>query len=199
MMEGTLRDGEDMSIVLPYDDIRCECRRLAGRLQAVTIPRLVVVDIGDPNNILIGRNTPVEGLAYNDVYRITGLRDWSYGVFGDPLLATCFDNPSEAFSKGWKQEENEEMIEDREGAPIRILLYRCYRAVVAVVTEYYRPRPDSSKRELDGRKELTTVLAALTATVVDGGALPKRAGNTCNSYAESGGWGKRPKCEEPEH
>jgi hypothetical protein len=42
-----------------------------------------------------------------------------------------------------------------------LLLYKCFRAVVSIVTEYYRPRPDSSRKELEGRRRLTSALAEL--------------------------------------
>jgi hypothetical protein len=53
-----------------------------------------------------------------------------------------------------------------------MLMYRCYRAVVSIVTEYYRPRKDSSRWELDARKVLTATLAELEKAEVASTAPP---------------------------
>jgi len=45
--------------------------------------------------------------------------------------------------------------------PVRMTLYEIYHAVQCIVREFYRPRADSSKKELDARKRLTDVLARL--------------------------------------
>ncbi|KAI1495659.1 hypothetical protein F5X99DRAFT_114425 [Biscogniauxia marginata] len=119
---------------------------------------------------------------------VTGLCDWSNSVFGDPLFATAFtQDPTPAFIRGFRKspstslscdattkdskiadddednvdDDNTSPIEDRENAPIRLLLYECYHATAAVVRQFYRPGADSSEREIAARRRLTAVLARL--------------------------------------
>lgn len=116
--------------------------------------------------------------------KLTGLRDWSSAIFGDPLLATIFSDPlqqppSPHFLEGFNGEEpdpdpnprhlppnlgyplDRTIIEDIDTAWIRLLFYQIYHAVARIVTEFYRPRQDSSARELEGRRKLNEVLARL--------------------------------------
>jgi hypothetical protein len=134
----------------------------------------VVLDIGSETNVLVERGSD-EGTstAATDDIRLTGLRSWGQGVFGDPIMADVFEEPTEGFMEGWR-EGGEDIIEDTENAEARLLLYRCYRAVVAIVTEYYRPQSDSSRRELEGRKKLTSILADLEKIDIEEGIALKR-------------------------
>ncbi|RYO97350.1 hypothetical protein DL764_007328 [Monosporascus ibericus] len=68
------------------------------------------------------------------------------------------DNPQEDDSD--KDDEND-IIEDRDNASIRLLLYECYHATVGVVTQFYRPGPDSNTKELAARRRLAAALVAL--------------------------------------
>jgi hypothetical protein len=164
LLEGILRDGEDMAVLLPYEVVRAHYQRLSQHLDAVTLPRLVVLDSGSNTNVMVERKSD-DGyyIAHVEGVKVTGLRTWSNGVFGDPLISDCFDEPSEGFLEGWREggDGEDSIIEDEENAEIRLLLYRCYRAVVGIVTEYYRPQGDSSRRELEGRRKLTNALAEL--------------------------------------
>jgi hypothetical protein len=161
LLENILRDGEDMAVLLPYEIIRAHSRRLSWHLDAVTTPRLVVLDAGTETNVMVERG-PEAGpsAAPNNHPRLTGLRSWSNGVFGDPLISSCFKDPSDGFLEGWRG-GGEDIIEDAENARLRLLLYQCYRALVGIVAEYYRPHADSSRKELEGRRELTATLAEL--------------------------------------
>ncbi|KAJ4255047.1 hypothetical protein NW762_009851 [Fusarium torreyae] len=225
MMEAILRDGEDLTIMFNYSNIRHQFERFEHLLDAVTKPRLVVLDAGEGSNTLIIRtcetgrkaNTPVDETTRTQPqpksargssrkpdrgekgrydYRIvisdetnkredyvimaddsnrvhtevTGLRQWSNCIFGDPLLATIFSKrppPSEDFWRGFDkplpghEATSSSLIEDEENAHIRILLYECYHAVVSLVGEYYRPQNDSNRRELAARKHLGNVLTRL--------------------------------------
>ncbi|KAI9731474.1 MAG: hypothetical protein M1818_007864 [Claussenomyces sp. TS43310] len=172
LMEGILRDGEDMAVLLPYAEVRAHFARLSWRFDDVKIPRLVVLDADDDNNLLIERDPEdlTRPLA-SDTVRVTGLRDWSQGYFGDPLLSSVFEQPSEAFLVGWEGDHagsNDglptDLIQDQDSVYARMLLYKCYRAIVVIVTQYYRPHPDSSRRELEGRRTLTSTLADLERT-----------------------------------
>jgi len=178
LLEMVLRDGEDMAVLLPYDDIRAHFKRLRWRLDAITIPRLAILDLGSETNVMIEREPDgaSPSTAATDV-KVTGLRSWSHGVFGDPLIASCFDEASEGFLEGWRMggEGKEEVVEDEENAGGRMLLYACYRAVVGIVTEYYRPQGDSSRRELEERRRLTNVLKELEGLDITTGEVGKRA------------------------
>jgi len=208
ILEGVLRDAEDVSLLLPYDDIRQHFSRLAWRLDSVVTPRLVVIDAGEETNVLVERSPDShdEGsgsrtsatTAGESGARVSGLRDWSQGIFGDPLFANCFDAPSEAFKEGWKQRvgEEEAYFDEGEGAKERLLMYRCYHAILSIVTEHYRPQHDSSRRELEGRKKLTQALKGMAK--VDPSPLDehKRGRSTSSSSAEAS---KRVKTEDDAH
>jgi len=161
LFEGILRDGEDMNVLLPYDIVRAHFQRLSWRLDAVTFPRLVMLDSGNETNVMVERGDAVLASSGSaDTVRLTGLRSWSQGIFGDPLISIFFEHPSAGFREGW-EDEGEDIIEDLENGPVRLLLYRCYNAIVGIVTEHYRPQADSSRRELESRRKLTTVLTEL--------------------------------------
>jgi hypothetical protein len=162
LLEGVLRDGEDKAVLLPYEVIRAHYTRLSYHLDSVLVPRLFVLDIANDRNVMVERGLDEEGSLKPSAegVRLAGLRSWSQGVFGDVLLADFFDNPSESCLEGWR-EGGENVIEDEDNARVRMLLYRCFRAVVTIVTEYYRPQSDSSRRELEGRRRLTSALAEM--------------------------------------
>ncbi len=207
LLEGILRDGEDMTVVLAYSTIRRHFRRLGHILDSVTSPRLVVIDAAEDSNLLITRLPPVpEAVATpepehtseeqgatststdgsertaasgehpdRDRIAVTGLRDWSHCVFGDPLFALVFcAEPSAAFLDAFYRADQgvgvSSLIEDEELAHVRILLYQCYHAASQIVKEFYRPTIESSKRELAARKKLSEVLASLDEVEDD----PKR-------------------------
>ncbi|EKD15066.1 hypothetical protein MBM_06827 [Drepanopeziza brunnea f. sp. 'multigermtubi' MB_m1] len=174
LLEAVLRDGEDMSVLLPYETIRTHYRKLCWRLDAVKTPRLVVINVNSDDNVMVERRFSSKGESTKPVEtaRLTGLRNWSQGIFGDPVLSSCFDDPSDEFIEGW-QDGGEEVIEDEENMNGRSLLYQCYRAVVMIVTEYYRPQTDS-KRELNGRRRLTSALKELNEMFNDEDETIKR-------------------------
>lgn len=177
LLEGILRDGEDMSILLPYEDIRRHYEKHSWLLDEVTIPRLTLLDLGNDANIMIDRipnRNDSTSPATEDV-RLTGLRSWSQGIFGDPLIADCFDAPSAEFMAGWR-ESADIIVEDQENAEVRMLLYSVFRSVVGIVTEHYRSQVDSGKKELESRRKLTSVLKKLeNVSEVVAGACRKRS------------------------
>lgn len=180
LLEGILRDGEDMAVAVPYAAIRRNFRRLANVLDGVVVPRLVVVDGGDEVNVLVEQRAS-EGNKMD--WAVSGLQDWSSSLFGDPLVASIFsDGPSEAFLEGFSGTSStglvagalrvsRDVIDDLPGASVRLMLYQMYHALVCIVREFYRPRVDSSKRELAARKRLNEVLAKLADVADD----PKRS------------------------
>ncbi|RSL41379.1 hypothetical protein CEP53_012782 [Fusarium sp. AF-6] len=113
---------------------------------------------------------------------VTGLRQWSNCIFGDPLLASVFSKrprPSQDFWRGFDKplpgdERDPTLIEDTPNAHIRLLLYECYHAVVSLVGEFYRPQNDGGKRELAARKHLGSVLARLEELDDSGGQRRRR-------------------------
>ncbi|KAF0316238.1 hypothetical protein RB213_001110 [Colletotrichum asianum] len=104
---------------------------------------------------------------------MTGMKDWSNFVFGDPLFAVDFcHGPSSDFLSGFNDVSpdqdttamsafSSDMIEDKATAHIRILLYECYHTITHIAREFFRPRRDSSGRELEARKKLNHILAQL--------------------------------------
>ncbi|KAH0441860.1 hypothetical protein CcaCcLH18_01720 [Colletotrichum camelliae] len=104
---------------------------------------------------------------------MTGMKDWSNFVFGDPLFAADFcHGPSSDFLSGFNDVSpdqltnaisafSSDMIEDKATAHIRILLYECYHTITHIAREFFRPRRDSSGRELEARKKLNHILAQL--------------------------------------
>jgi hypothetical protein len=165
LLEGIMQDGEDMSILLPYEDIRRHYQNHQWLLDEVTIPRLTLLDLGNDANIMIERNPaqdPSSPSAASQEIRLTGLRSWSQGIFGDPLIADCFSSPTPEFLAGWHAEDSaEKIIENEANAEVRMLLYGVFRSVVGIVTEHYRSQVDSGKRELEWRRNLTSTLKEL--------------------------------------
>ncbi|KAG7134531.1 hypothetical protein HYQ45_007502 [Verticillium longisporum] len=111
---------------------------------------------------------------------MTGMKDWSHFIFGDPLFATVFSrDATDEFFRGFNDaaagheadgESNEPqtkfdsvLIEDKANAHVRLLLYDCYHTITQVVREFYRPRKDSSRHELAARKRLNDILTRLEA------------------------------------
>lgn len=91
LLEGTLRDGEDMLVTVPYDSIRYYIARHAHVLEEVTEPRLVDLDVCRLDNILIDEHTK----------RVTGLVGFSNVIWGDPLLSGGIASGSDAFFEGF--------------------------------------------------------------------------------------------------
>lgn len=265
MLEGILRDGEDMAVTIAYSTIRQHFRRLSHLLDSVMIPRLVIIDGAEHSNLLVTRtletsddflrekqrqttkstiseqNLPptlgssgVSVLSEEDTeedeehddddsgsdngdglkgseekdtddderkatcrcregsgtklgtnkhnIRVTGLRDWSNCIFGDPLFARAFsDDPSDAFLRGFygseptpstpgTPHEDDGPIEDERNSRARLLLYQAYHATVSIVKEYYGQRTEKSRMELAGRKRLGEILVQLEDIDVE----PKR-------------------------
>ncbi|KAI8670778.1 hypothetical protein NCS57_00550600 [Fusarium keratoplasticum] len=222
LMEAILRDGEDLTIMLNYNTIRRHFYRFEHLLDAVTEPRLVVLDAGEDSNTLVIRpgdgangsqaklisvrktsGSPERGENVSEDDRavesddedereeytiskgqieVTGLRQWSNCIFGDPLLASVFSKrprPSQDFWRGFDKplpgdERDPTLIEDTPNAHIRLILYECYHAVVSLVGEFYRPQNDGGKRELAARKHLGGVLARLEELDDSGGQRRRR-------------------------
>lgn len=166
MFESILRDGEDTSVLLPYHVLREHLHRHSAALDEITVPRLCILNLFEESNVLIERDldprnirsptsqlhkTSGGNVAQN--VRVTGLRDWSQAIFGDPLICSVemrpIPNPSDV------DEEIAANIETRKA------LYECYAASKSIVTGYYRPKLVSSLRELEARRRLMIALRVL--------------------------------------
>ncbi|KAI0190759.1 hypothetical protein EV127DRAFT_339236 [Xylaria flabelliformis] len=203
LLEGILRDGEDMAVTISYELVRANFQKFGHLLDAVKTPRLVICDAGEDDVVLVWRpkgtakerkqeeaespkrspkvkSEPSESSGGASIdnddsstIEVTGLRDWSNCIFGDPLFATVFSHATPEFEQGFRQPHDEsdddvdeqkqdvDIIEDPDNAPTRILLYECYHATVSIVRQLYRPDTDSSAREIAARRRLVAALAKL--------------------------------------
>ncbi|MCJ1285774.1 hypothetical protein MMC26_005115 [Xylographa opegraphella] len=73
MFGSVLKDGEDMYINLPYTQIRELLAKAESALDEVQEARLVVLDLGDPENVLVDDQTK----------EVTGMIDFRKAVWGD--------------------------------------------------------------------------------------------------------------------
>ncbi|KAI3551485.1 hypothetical protein CTAM01_04727 [Colletotrichum tamarilloi] len=123
-------------------------------------------DSGDDNASLT--------LQHDDGIVMAGMKDWSNFVFGDPLFALNIGRePSGDFLAGFNWSSNtrhtiismfsSDLIEDKERAHVRLLLYDCYHTITHIARTYFRPQKDISGRELEARKRLNTILSQLDA------------------------------------
>jgi hypothetical protein len=92
-LESILRDGEDMLVTIPYNEIRLCIARHAQYLDEVTQPCLVALNVCEPQNVLIDERTK----------QISGLVGFSNVLWGDPLMSGAIDleHGSEAFFQGF--------------------------------------------------------------------------------------------------
>lgn len=90
LTEAILRDGEDMLILLPYEQLRQQFRRWAYTLDEVVQPNLSVLDFGD-SSVLVDPKSKT----------VTGLIDFERSGWFDPLLSAVFQKPSPAFMEGY--------------------------------------------------------------------------------------------------
>lgn len=91
LLEAALRDTEDMLVNIPYDSIRHYVTKHSHVLDEVTEPRLIALDVCEPDNVLIDEYTK----------RVTGLVGFSNVIWGDALMSGGLANGSEAFFEGF--------------------------------------------------------------------------------------------------
>ncbi|KAF2129868.1 hypothetical protein P153DRAFT_375496 [Dothidotthia symphoricarpi CBS 119687] len=141
LLEAALRDAEDMLVTIPYDSIRYYVGRQSHLLDEVTEPRLVALNVCNPQNVLIDERTK----------RVTGLVGFSNVIWGDPLMSGGIDGGNPAFFEGFGE------CPSKTGGPkARLLMYTIYRNIVRVVEHHYRPHLDID--ELDARRGLNYAL-----------------------------------------
>jgi hypothetical protein len=73
MLAGILKDGEDMYVNLPYATIREQVAQSESALDDIQEASLVVLDLGNPDNVLVNERTK----------RITGFTDLRNVLWGD--------------------------------------------------------------------------------------------------------------------
>lgn len=78
MLGSVLKDGEDMFVNLPYAQIRELVAKAEPSLDEVQEARLIVLDLGDPGNVLIDERTK----------EVTGLVDFKKALWGDIDMVT---------------------------------------------------------------------------------------------------------------
>ncbi|RYP69787.1 hypothetical protein DL771_005896 [Monosporascus sp. 5C6A] len=127
-------------------------------------PNIAVTGIWDWGNAIYG--DPLFATAFNQEASSEFLRGFRLSPRADtspPCRKTSKrsreeDNHQEDDSD---QDDENDIIEDRDNASIRLLLYECYHATVGVVTQFYRPGPDSNTKELAARRRLAAALVTL--------------------------------------
>ncbi|KAF9891135.1 hypothetical protein FE257_005071 [Aspergillus nanangensis] len=140
LFESVLRDAEDAFVNIPYSEIRHHVRRLSTELEAVTLPRLVVVDFGRPSQVILDPESR----------QVSGVIDFSNALWGDVQMAEIFDEPSSAVLDGFGSDSL------RGHSDVRQLLYACYRCVQMITTQYYRDRDIIADNQ--ARRRLTTIV-----------------------------------------
>lgn len=90
LLEAVLRDAEDMLVTVPYDSIRYYVGKNGHYLDEVTEPRLVALNVCEPDNVLIDENTK----------QVNGLVGFSNVIWGDALMNGGIADGSDAFFEG---------------------------------------------------------------------------------------------------
>ncbi|OJJ00474.1 hypothetical protein ASPVEDRAFT_127034 [Aspergillus versicolor CBS 583.65] len=148
LFEGVLHDAEDVFINLPYGEIRHQVCRISPALDEILIPRLVVIDFGQPSQVLVDPESK----------RLCGISGFGTAVWGDAYMAKIFENPSPQVVDGFGS-----CYSKTQPGSARQLLYSCYRCVHRIVLQYYRKNRDTAA-EAEARRQLMTTLAKM-ATV----------------------------------
>ncbi|KKK19558.1 hypothetical protein P175DRAFT_0436187 [Aspergillus ochraceoroseus IBT 24754] len=148
LLEGILRDSEDVFVNLPYAEIRHRVSWLSPALDEVVLPRLVMIDFGQPSQVLVDP----------DSKRLCGISGFGNAVWGDLFMAKLFDRPSAAMLDGFGSSDSKAQL-----SRVRQLLYSCYRSIHQITSQYYRNHRNSTA-EIDARRQLMTTLGEMAAT-----------------------------------
>ncbi|KAL4924309.1 phosphotransferase family protein [Aspergillus undulatus] len=145
LFESILRDAEDVFVNLPYGEIRYYMMQKSPALDEVLVPRLVVVDFGQPSQVLVDPKSK----------RLCGITGFGTAVWGDVYMAHIFDSPSPPVMDGFGSCSSTSQAERT-----RQLLYSCFRAVHRIVLQYYGKNRDTTA-EVDARRQLMTTLGRM--------------------------------------
>ncbi|KAI9784419.1 MAG: hypothetical protein M1816_000843 [Peltula sp. TS41687] len=85
LLEGALRDGEDMLVSLPYEAIRTAFRRFSGALDHVRESRLVLLGLGVEDD---RASVVLDDENRDEIAGLIGCGGWV--IWGDPLMAKIF-------------------------------------------------------------------------------------------------------------
>jgi aminoglycoside phosphotransferase (APT) family kinase protein len=148
MLDNVLADGidADVTLPLPYDEIRDRVSAWYPALDAVTVPQLVHWDLWD-GNIFVDPNTR----------QINGIIDFERALWGDPLMECQFEfrGPQSAYARGYGRS-----MFNTEDDTIRRVLYNVYLYAIMVIECTYR-RYDNDGQERWARGKLAGELARL--------------------------------------
>lgn len=188
LLHNATTDAASLGIILPTTSIDRCMNRFSKILDIGVEPSLVVFDAGLDKNVLVRRVDPTnsrgsrkrpsgralrpQGDLDSDIVNtsegaveVTGLREWSNFIFGDPLFTYTFSNqPSSTLVHGFNAriENLEPGVVDCVGSPVkgstyaatRLVLYQMYHATAAVVREFISREANAYERELEARKQL---------------------------------------------
>ena len=199
-IEEVSADLSDFYIQMRFDVLRDHYSRFKHLLDKVETPRLVAMQGTDDSNVMVSiagetDGALVGGWSLGDVQpnsspkdtnstgarstvediTVTGLRDWSFLCFGDPLFSYVFQNePSFEFRRGLRTGfsdsdplRHEPPIEDEHHAPVRLALYKAWHAACGVARQYRRVR-DNTDAEMIWRGTFIDALEALDRFDDDG-------------------------------
>lgn len=79
-----------MLVTVPYDSVRYYVGKNSHFLDEATQPRLVALNVCEPDNVLINEQTR----------QVTGLVGFSNVIWGDPLMSGGIADGSDAFFEG---------------------------------------------------------------------------------------------------
>lgn len=113
LLEASLRDAEDMLVTVPYESVRYWVGKNSHFLDEVTEPRLVALNVCEPDNVLIDEDTKC----------VTGLVGFTNIVWGDPLMCGGIAGGSDAFFEGLG-----ECPARKGGVKARMLMYVLFRS-----------------------------------------------------------------------
>lgn len=211
-IEEVSADLSDFYIQMRFDVLRDHYSRFKHLLDKVETPRLVAMQGTDDSNVMVSitgeTDGPMEG-GWSDGgahpisspkgtsfkmgarstpgdITVTGLRDWSFLCFGDPLFSYVFQSePSFEFHRGLRTcfsdsdpLRQEPPIEDENHAPVRLAMYKAWHAACGVARQYRCVR-DNTDAEMTWRGKFIDALETLDRFDDDGneiieGSPPKR-------------------------
>jgi hypothetical protein len=144
---------------IPFHRLHKQFERFRCILDHVMRPRLIALSGGDDSITLVQRWAATVGERHTDSsvapwavgegakdwIQVTGFRDWSNLVFGDPLIAKVFClNPSKDTIIGYTGDSEvasfspalpAALIDDRRHVKTRLLLYQCYWTIKEIVRQ----------------------------------------------------------------